>query len=305
MQGKIQRIIKNEMLYEMLYEMQNNNAMDILAYTKTHKDTFEKGGVSSNEISFFDFDGKKYILKSPLMVGENLSPFWRMMKNVFRFTFEKQNAHLHELYNVLKDNPHIAVAPLVAADEKMMIYEYVEGCSLDADEFPRGTDNANRLGKYVGYIHKNAYENCGIIGVQDVPDFYERVLLHIEEYIQTYWNSGEAVDQKVRCYFETLRERRFTSSRNALIMVDMCADQFLYEGENVKTCVDLDAYVIGPVEWELSFLKTQIEDWDSFKRGYEVYQAMPAFEQTSKLFFFLMALNAYWDKDAMDDLLSE
>ena len=100
MQGKIQRIIKNE----MQDEMQNNNAISILAYAKTHKDTFEKGGVSSNEISYFDFDGKKYILKSPLMVGENLSPFWRMMKNVFRFTFEKQNAHLHELYNVLKNN---------------------------------------------------------------------------------------------------------------------------------------------------------------------------------------------------------
>ena len=60
-------------------------------------------------------------------------------------------------------------------------------------------------------------------------------------------------------------------------MVDICADQFLFENETVTTCIDLDGYVIGPVEWELSFLKTQIKDWDSFKSGYETYQPMPEF----------------------------
>ena len=65
----------------------------------------------------------------------------------------------------------------------------------------------------------------------------------------------------------------------------------------------MDAYVIGPVEWELSFLKTQIVDWDRFKAGYETYQSMPEFENSSKLFFFIMALNAYWDKEEMEDVL--
>ena len=86
-------------------------------------------------------------------------------------------------------------------------------------------------------------------------------------------------------------------------MLDMCADQFLFENENITSCVDLDAYVIGPVEWELSFLKTQVEDWESFKEGYEAYQGMPAFEETSKLFYFLMALNAHWNKQEMAELI--
>ena len=66
--------------------------MEILSYAKKNVTSFQKGGVSSNEIRFFDYDGKKYILKTALMVGDNLSPFWTMMKNVFLFTFEKQNA---------------------------------------------------------------------------------------------------------------------------------------------------------------------------------------------------------------------
>ena len=87
-------------------------------------------------------------------------------------------------------------------------------------------------------------------------------------------------------------------------MIDISADQFLYKKENIICCVDLDAYVIGPVEWELTFLKNQIEDWQSFKSGYETYQPIPEFEKSSKLFLFLMALNSYHDKSEMEILLS-
>ena len=42
--------------------MQKNNTMEILSYAKKNVTSFQKGGVSSNEIRFFDYDGKKYIL---------------------------------------------------------------------------------------------------------------------------------------------------------------------------------------------------------------------------------------------------
>lgn len=283
--------------------MQTNNVEDILLYAKKNAASFEKGGVSSNQIHIFTFGGKKYILKTPLMVGDNLSPFWLMMKNIFLFTFEKQNTHLNRLYNALKDNPHIPVAPFIVADNEAMIYEFMEGSSWDADEFPKGIDNAYKLGQYVGYNHQSVHEHCGIIGVEDVTDFYSGVLLHMKECINAHWNSEEMIDKKVKLFFESLKEKHFTSSRYSLMMADMSADQFLYDRENIVSCVDLDAYVIGPVEWELSFLKTQIEDWDSFRAGYETYQSMPAFEESSKLFFFLMALNAYRNKQEMERVL--
>ena len=284
--------------------MQKNNTMEILSYAKGNVASFQKGGVSSNEIRFFDYDGKKYVLKTALMLGDNLSPFWTMMKNVFLFTFEKQNEHLNDLYCILKDNPHIPVAAFVAADNEVMIYEYMQGDSWDEDEFPKGTDNAYQLGRYVGYNHQITYENCGIISVEDVTDFYSNVLFQIEECIKKHWNSDDSIDKKVKEYFEELKENRFVSSKYSLIMVDMCADQFLFDNETIVSCVDLDAYVIGPVEWELNFLKTQIEDWERFAEGYETYQNMPRFEDSSKLFFFLMALNAPWDKQRMEKILN-
>lgn len=234
------------------------------------------------------------------MIKNNLSPFWLMMKNIFLFTFEKQNLHLKNLYDVLKNNPHIKIVPFVASDEYAMIYEFVEGTSWSEDEFPCGKNNAYTLGQYIGYNHQVAHKNCGIIGIEDVEDFYSRVLLHAEECINQFWNTDSSLDKKVRNYFKSLTENYFTSSKNSLIMVDICADQFLFENETATTCIDLDGYVIGPVEWELCFLKTQIKDWDSFKSGYETYQPMPEFEKYSQMFFFLMALNSYNNKQEME-----
>lgn len=281
------------------------NRKKILTYVKENMETFERGSVSSNEIRFFEYEGKKYVLKTPLMVGDNLSPFWRMMKNVFHFTFERQSANLENVYSIIKQNPHIPVSPFVVADDGMMIYEFVEGDSRSVDEFPKGKDNAYRLGQYVGYNHQSVHMNCGLIGMEDVTDFFSVSLAHMEMCINTYWNSEETIDKRVRDFFDRMKECHFKSSRYSLMMVDMCADQFLYDGENIAVCVDLDAYVVGPVEWELSFLRNQVEDWECFKAGYEMYQKMPEFEVVSDFFYFLMGLNSYENKCEMEEYWSK
>ena len=272
----------------------------ILNYAKSNMESFECGGVSSNEIRFFEYGGKKYVLKTPLVVGDNLSPFWRMMKNLFHFSFEKQNAILESVYNVLKSNPHIPIAPFVVADEEMMIFEFVEGQSWSEDEFPKGKDNAYRLGQYVGYNHQISHKNCGVFGSEDVEKFFSQVFEHMKICIDNYWNGEEEIEKRVRAFYQILKGHHFESSKYSLMMVDICADQFLYNGEDIVACVDLDSYVIGPVEWELSFLKNQIEDWASFKAGYETYQKIPEFDKISDLFYLLMGLNSYGNKYEME-----
>lgn len=284
---------------------QNDLPENILNYAKANLQTFEKGSVSSNEIYFFEYDGKKYVLKKPLMVGNNLSPFWQMMKNVCNFTFEKQIPKLQTIYNFLKDNPHIHAASFIATDETSMIYAFEEGQSWDDDNFPKGKNNACKLGQFIGYNHQIKHQNCGIAGIEDVNDFYETALSHMEQNIEKHWNSDDETDKFIRSVFEELKRRHqetpFSSQNYSLTMADICADQFLFENENIITCVDLDAYVIGPVEWELSFLHNQIEDWESFKKGYETYQPLPKFEAQSRFFYLLMALNSYYNKNEIKD----
>ncbi|MCR4791594.1 MAG: hypothetical protein K5871_02470 [Lachnospiraceae bacterium] len=282
----------------------NDTENEILEYAKRNLIEFEKGGMSSNQIYYFDYEGIRYVLKKPMMLGDNLSPFWLMMKYVFDFSFETQIENLGRVYDALRDNPHIPPATLVAADEEAVIYEFSEGRSLESDEFPDGKDNAYRLGQYIGYNHRIAHENCGIYGVENVRDFTESAIDYMDRCLSLHWDSDSMTDRKLRVLFEELCDMNFKSSKYSLIMVDMSADQFLFKGEDIRVCVDLDAYVVGPVEWELCFLFHQVEEWSSFKQGYEKYQPMPEFRKYDKFFYMLMALNSYKNKREMEEYWS-
>lgn len=272
----------------------------ILEYAQRNKSSFEMGGVSSNEIRFFTYEGKRYILKTPLMTRDDFSPFWTMMRKVFGYSVKEQNSSLHNIYNTLKDNPHIKVAPFVAANEDASVFEFVEGTAWDNDFFPKGKKNAYTLGQFIGYNHRTKYDYSGLLGVSKGDLFFENARRYIEDCISEHWSGDDDADKKVRGCYEQIKDKKLSNGGNSLIMVDICADQFLFCDENIVACVDLDAYVIGPVEWELSFLHYQVEDWDEFKAGYETYCEMPSFEEVSKLFFLLMALSSYDNKAAID-----
>ena len=270
----------------------------LLEYAKAHRDSFEKGGASSNEIRYFTYAGRAYVLKTPLMTGERLSPFWGMMRDVFGFTFEKQMAAMPALSAAFGRNPHIPAAKLAAAGEGMMIFERMPGTSWPVDEFPAGGDNARRLGQYIGYNHRMIGKTGDFLGTVESADFFRAAWARMDMCITEHWNGKGATDRRVRRLYFALRERTFQSSASALIMTDISADQFLFDGEeNLAACVDLDAYVVGPVEWELTILKNQVRDWNQFRAGYETYWPMPSFEDTSIFFSFLMALNSYEHKE--------
>ena len=273
----------------------------LLRYVKDHWTAFEKGGVSSNEVRYFAWEGTEYVLKMPRVTGENQSPFWAMMEGVFQFSFARQMRALPHLDGLLRRNPHIPAAHFAAAGEGMMIFERMAGSPWPRDEFPKGTDNAARLGKYIGFNHQRSYAGCGIVGQTQDEDFFQRAFAHMERTIAAHWSGTGDDDRRMRALYAALQKRGFQSARHTLIMTDMSADQFLFDPEeNLAACVDLDAVVIGPAEWELSFLHSQVADWVAFRAGYETYLPMPRFEETAVFFYFLMALNSYEHKDEIN-----
>ena len=257
-------------------------ARTILDYAHNNLCEFEKGGASSNQIYYFDYEGIRYVLKKPLMTGDNLSPFWLMMRYVFDYSFEDQIDNLYKVYNALRDNPHIATATLVAADEEAMIYEFAEGRSLERDEFPDGKDNAYRLGQYIGYNHRIAHENCGIYGVENVKDFTASAIDYMDRCISLHWDSDSMTDRKLQVLLEEIKGMNFKSSKYSLIMVDMSADQFLFKGD--------DMYAVRMMDRE--------------PVTYEKYQPMPEFRKYDKFFYLLMSLNSYRNKREMEEYWS-
>jgi fructosamine-3-kinase len=74
-------------------------------------------------------------------------------------------------------------------------------------------------------------------------------------------------------------------------MTDISGNQFVYDGQRISGVVDLDAYVIGPREWELSTLEMGITAPAAFRQGYECYRPLPPFAPFRRFYRFWMYLN--------------
>ncbi len=273
---------------------------DIKEYIQENMEHFQVLSLSTNKVFMFSYNEKAYIAKKQALPDDRLSPFWQMMKDVFGSSFQKQRACMNAVCGLLEENPHIPPAKLVLADEneKMQVFEKMPGEAWEPDEFPEGAGIAFQLGLFIGFNHSRNYEGYNLPGM-GIGNLKEKIIRHMEETIASHWNGGNALDTSVREYFEKLKASDIACGGLSLIMADISANQFLFEGDKITACVDLDAYVLGPIAWELALIQNCAKDMESFKRGYEEYLEYPDMEEESGFYMFLMALNDIWGKEEM------
>ena len=276
-------------------------------YVLSNMNNFKVISISTNKVMEFSFKGTNYILRKQLLSEEQLSPFWKMMKDVFGSDFTKQRACAKSVYDLLKENPHIKPANLVLVDdeEEYQIYHKMSGNQWEPDEFPESRDIAYQLGQFIGYNHSINIENCDIPGMNN-GCLNKNLMNYMEAVISSHWNSDTVLDNQVRDYFEKLKTKTIQSNGYSLIMTDLSANQFLFEENTITACVDLDAYVVGPKEWELALIKNCVEDFESFKKGYEYYQVLPELKETTMDFYlFVMALGDVWGREEMQNFFAK
>ena len=272
-------------------------------YIAEKKGNFSLLSVSTNKVSRFSFEGKDYILKEQHVKDDALSPFWAMMKEFFHSDFSAQRRCMGETLRLLSENPQIPVPRLVLSEEagRYQVFEAGQGLSWEPDEFPDSAETAFQLGRYVGSLHRAAYPSCGLPGGEKVPDIKERMRTFIIRRAEEDWK--DALSGRVCRFAEKLLAAPVPVSRYVLMMADISGNQFLFDGERISACVDFDAYVIGPGEWELSILKDCVRDWGSFQRGYEEYLPLPELDAAERFYLFLMKLGEPWDLTGMEALL--
>ncbi len=280
---------------------------DLKKYVQSNRNDFKVISISTNKVMEFSYKGTDYIVRQQLLAEEQLSPFWQMMKDVFASDFTKQRACAKNVYDLLSRNPHIKPATLVLVDdeEEYQIYHKMTGNQWEPDEFPEGKDIAYQLGQFIGYNHSIPIEDCDIPGM-DCGCIHKKLMNYMEASIASHWNSDSVLDHQVRAYFEKLKSKTIQSNGYSLIMTDISANQFLFEENRITACVDLDAYVVGPREWELALIKNCVEDFESFQKGYEQYQLLPDLEETTMDYYrFIMALGDIWGREEMQDFFAK
>ncbi len=272
-------------------------------FVEEHWGSFVLISESSHLVMTFSFEGKEYLLKQQRLQESHLSPFWKLMKWVFGSDFSVQRSQMPALTAFLKEHCPMSVPDFFFADEKkqIQVFEKCPGRGYEPDEFPK--EVAFQLGEYVASLHQHEFAAGGTLQHHPYQDLKQRMDLAGERLIKEEWQDAK----ELRSFWE--RARRFEPSRKIFVpmMADISANQFLFSQslDHLEAVVDLDAYVIGPPEWELSVLKGCVPDWEAFRRGYEQKRPFPELGKGERYYAFLMALCNPWNPSEIRRCLSE
>lgn len=279
---------------------------------KIHKDikNFQLKSKSSNQLYFFDEGNNQLVLKTPNMALSELSPFWKQLQNIFGSDFITQTDNITSLAKYLYTNPHIKVPKVFYTDIEdgvFQVFERIEGASYEPDEFPIEKEINYQLGQYIGWIHSQKLQGYGIFSdnlkLKSTSKFVEDVLCSMDSIINEYWSSNQEVIDYFRNIQSVIPKDLGSFS---LIMPDISANQFVYSKDlkRINAVVDIDAYVIGPINFELTVLEMCLSDNSSFKKGYEEYCELPCFKSFRSFYRFLIYLNDPQDSIELKDFLN-
>ncbi len=239
-----------------------------------------------------------------------LSPFWKQLQNIFGSDFITQAVNITSLVNHLCMNPHIKVPKVFYTDVEdgvFQVFQRIEGTSYEPDEFPTEKEINYQLGQYIGWTHSHKLQGYGIFSdnlkLKGTSKFLEDVLCSMDSIINEYWSSN----QEVIDYFRDIQSvipKEF--GYFSLIMPDISANQFVYSKDlkSINAVVDIDAYVIGPINFELTVLEMCLSDYSSFQKGYEEYCGLPCFKSFRSFYRFLIYLNDPHDSIELKDFLN-
>ena len=230
--------------------------------------------------------GGRYVVKMPKAVRERVSPFWQQMAAIYGIDRVTQLTALPAVVERLQQQPIIPVPQVIQVaaaqgvpDAAYAIVTQLTGVVHEPDEFPASADIHDQLGQYVGYLHRQSYAGYGNVSAAQLApkaSFKAALVANMHRTVTTFWRDEPALHTQIE-QIRALVDPDALFSTAALIMIDISANQFVYQNDQISGVVDLDAYVIGPREWELAILELCITDPVAFRQGYERHSTLPSF----------------------------
>jgi hypothetical protein len=238
---------------------------------------------SSSFVYRADCEGrdKPVAVRVPRLTQTNLSAFWQQLTDVFGFAYPPRPDQLGWIATRIRDVGHLA-APAVLAHgavcgRESVVTEWLLGEPWEPDQFPDDDTTCARLGDFLGRMHNEAAAGFGpILGALSPPSEYVAVAsASIEATLDRHWTEEAAA--QIRGIVGQKRSGANVVSDFCPVMPDISGNQFLYGDAGLAAAVDLDAYVVGPVELELTVVEWCLPRGDAFRQGYERHRPLPEF----------------------------
>ena len=235
---------------------------------------------SSNYVYRCDGPAGSVAIRTPRVGMERPPAFWRQMREVFGLGFPPSPSQFRAVSSNVRGAGLMSPELLVSGHldgRPVFVTTWLSGQPWGPDQFPGDTATHRDLGSFLARMHQRAYEGFGVIDGQLRPtsSYFDVAVESARATLEAHWSGSDSVlllDVISRCDPERI------SSSCSLVMPDIAANQFLFGPAGITGVVDLDSYVVGPIEMELTIAEWCLVNPDAFAEGYESVRPLPSFE---------------------------
>lgn len=219
-------------------------------------------------------------VRTPRVRMDSPSHYWRQMREVFGLTFPPTEAQLRavaaEVSAAGVPCPQVLVAEVDGA-RPLLITTWVTGDSWEPDRFPSSPAVHRHLGAFLAMMHERSRAGFGTVGMPLRPasQYYGATIASAQKTVEMAWTGAGDLLLSVMAECDPTA----VTSSFAMVMPDISANQFLFDDAGIAAVVDLDSYVIGPVELELTIAEWCLVDHAAFADGYRSVRPLPRFER--------------------------
>lgn len=269
-------------------------------------DTFNPALDNTNDVYLVVTEKKQYIVKALKDSNSAKNTFWYGLYLLFGATLETSIRNQKTFSEYLKKHVALATPRVYQADwsfrnaleRPYVVMEKMSGKSVTksnglADFISQSEEAARQLGRFLGQLHQHSYRFFGTIKLNGFPleDFPTQLRNTINILAKTPRAMANTVVQEQLSYYLAEAEQLISPISATFIRLDLEPTQFLATDTGLAALIDLEGYVIGPVELELARLEIWLKNLSVFKEEYLASGLKwPDFEKQRALYRFFLYL---------------
>lgn len=233
------------------------------------------------------------------------STFWPGLKMLFGCQPLREIANRPSLSCYLNDHGEISVPRILKYElsdkpfgNPYRIVENMPGISIpynssQYEDFVSSAEIMRQFGRHIGKLHLTKYIHFGNFPQTQsfLPqDFPQRLAYTLRELSSYVWCDDIEVQESIPEFID-MAEESPPPNYISLIMPDIGPGQFLTEGNRIMALVDIESYVRGPIELELTVIELWATEYVAFREGYEeVRGCFPSLDKVRTVYRFFIYL---------------
>lgn len=236
----------------------------------------------------------RWVVRASRLFGRPNNSFWGSLHRVFGIDPRSLTgmAQVGELMQPLSPLAIPRVHRVAEVDGRPhAVVDWLEGGQLEAF----ASESLLRdLGEHLGRVHSHRFPYLGAPdgSLRVEPSGWGEHLAQAMADVVTEFFPGEADLVELLPEMQALARTLPAPAGGALVMPDMDATQFLGGPEGLRALVDLESYVLGPVELDLCGVELVLKPAEAaiFAEAYSRHSPLPDLERSRPLYRFLHRL---------------